>query len=76
MTGLPAKAADALVMDTVFLVVSHMVAGEAEWFLRCSIAEGEVIEFLEEGESIETMEGVYKISFLFVYDREIGRAHV
>ena len=68
VTGLPAEAADALVMDTVFLVVSCMVAGEAEWFFRCSVVEGEVIEFLEEGESIETMEGVYKVGFLFIYD--------
>ena len=28
-----------------------------------------MIEFLEEGESIEAMEGVYKVHFLFVYDR-------
>ena len=27
-----------------------------------------MVEFLEGGESIETMEGVYEISFLFVYD--------
>ena len=27
-----------------------------------------MIEFLEEGESIETMDGVYKVGFLFVYD--------
>ena len=27
-----------------------------------------MIEFLEEGESIEMMEGVYKVGFLFVYN--------
>ena len=31
-----------------------------------------MVEFLEEGESIETMEGVYKIGLLFVYDRVSG----
>ena len=72
MTGLPAKAADALVVDAVFLVVSCVVTGKAEWFFRCGVAEGEMIEFLEEGESIETMEGVYKVGFLFVYDRVGG----
>ena len=30
VTGLPAKAADALVVDAVFLVVSCVVTGEAE----------------------------------------------
>ena len=75
MTRLPAEAADALVMDTVFLVVSSVVAGGAEWFFRCGVAEGEMIEFLEKGESIETMEGVYKVSFLFVYDR-VGSSDV
>ena len=69
VTRLPAEAADALVVDTVFLVVSCMITGETEWFLGCSIAEGEMIEFLEEGESIEAMEGVYKVGFLFVNDR-------
>ena len=69
MTRLPAEAPDALVVDTVFLVVPCMVAGETEWFLECGIAEREMIEFLEEGESIEAMEGVYKVGFLFVYDR-------
>ena len=68
MTGLPVKAADTLVVDAVLLVVSCVVTGEAEWFFRCGVAEGEMIEFLEEGESIETMEGVYKVGFLFVYD--------
>ena len=68
MTGLPAEATDALVVDAVFLVVSCVVTGEAEWFFGCGVAEGEMIEFLEEGESIETMECVYKIGFLFVYD--------
>ena len=28
-----------------------------------------MIEFLEEGESIEVMEGVYEVGFLFIYDR-------
>ena len=68
MTRLPVEAADALVVDTVFLVVPCMVAGEAEWFVVCSVAKGEMIEFLEEGESIEAMEGVYEVGFLFVYD--------
>ena len=68
MTGLPAEAADALVVDTVFLVMSSVVAGETEWFFRCGVAEGEMVEFLEEGESIEAMDGVYEVGFLFVYD--------
>ena len=68
MTRLPSKAADALVMDAIFLVVSCVVTGEAEWFFRCSVAEGEMIKFLEEGESIETVEGVYEVGFLFVDD--------
>ena len=72
MTGLPAKAADALVVDAIFLVVSCVVTGETEWFLRCGVAEGEMIEFLEEGESVKTVEGVYKVGFLFVYDRVRG----
>ena len=72
MTRLPAEAPDALVVDTVFLAVSCMVAGGTEWFFGCGIAEGEMMEFLEEGESIETMEGVYKIGFLLVYDRVSG----
>ena len=69
VTGLPVEAADTLVVDTVLLVVSCMVTGETEWFFRCGIVEGEMIECLEEGESIEAMEGVYEIGFLFVYDR-------
>ena len=68
MTGLPTEAADALVMDAIFLVVSCVVTGEAEWFFRCGVAEGEVIEFLEEGESIKTMDGVYEVGLLFVDD--------
>ena len=68
VTRLPAEAADALVVDTIFLLVSSVVAGKTEWFFRWGITEGEMVEFLEEGESIETMEGVYKVSFLFVYD--------
>ena len=75
MTGLPAKAADALVMDAIFLVVSCMVTGEAEWFFRRGVAEGEMIEFLEEGESIKTMEGVYEVGFLFI-DDGIGSSDV
>ena len=75
MTGLPAKAADALVVDAVLLVVSCVVTGEAEWFFRRGVAEGEMVEFLEEGESIETMEGVYKVGFLFVYNR-VGSSDV
>ena len=72
VTRLPMEAADALVVDTVLLVVPCMVTGETEWFFRRGIVEGEVIEFLEEGESIEAMEGVYKVGFLFVYDRVGG----
>ena len=48
--------------------MSSVVAGETEWFFRCGVAEGKMVEFLEEGESIEAMEGVYKVGFLFVYD--------
>ena len=68
VTRLPVEAPDALVMDTVFLVMSSVVAGKAEWFFRCGVAKGEMIEFLEEGKSIEAMESVYKVSFLFIYD--------
>ena len=68
MTRLPAEAADALVMDAIFLVVSCVVTGETEWFFRRGVAEGEMIEFLEEGESIKTMESVYEVGFLFVYN--------
>ena len=68
VTGLPAKAADALVVDAVLLVVSCVVTGETEWFFRRGIAEGEMIEFLEEGESIKTMDGVYEVGLLFVDD--------
>ena len=68
MTGLPAEAADALVVDAVFLVVSSVVAGKAEWFFGGGIAEGEMVKFLDERESIEAMEGVYKVGFLFVDD--------
>ena len=68
VSGLPVEAADALVVDAVFLVVPSMVTGEAEWFFRCGVAEGEMIEFLEEGESTKAMEGVYKVCFLFIYD--------
>ena len=68
VTGLPAEAADALVMDAIFLVVSCVVTGEAEWFFRCGIAEGKMVEFLDERKSIEAMEGVYKIGFLFIDD--------
>ena len=48
MTGLPSEAADTLVVDAVFLVVTSMVAGQAEWFFGGGIAEGEVVEFLDE----------------------------
>ena len=68
MTGLPTEATDALVMDAVFLVVSSVVAGQAEWFFGGSIVEGEMVEFLDERESIKAMEGVYKVGFLFVDD--------
>ena len=72
VTGLPAEAADALVVDAVLLVVSCVVTGEAEWFFGCGVAEGEMIEFLEEGESIKTMEGVYEVGFLFIDDGVSG----
>ena len=72
VTGLPAEAADALVVDAAFLVVSSVVAGQAEWFFGGSVAEGEMVEFLDERESIEAMEGVYKVGFLFVDDRVGG----
>ena len=68
MTGLPAEAADTLVVDAIFLVVTGVVAGQAEWFFGGGIAEGEVVEFLDEQESIEAMEGVHKVGFLFVDD--------
>ena len=68
MTGLPAEATDTLVVDAVFLVVSCVVTGEAEWFFRCGVMEREMVEFLEKGESIKTMECVYEVGFLFVDD--------
>ena len=68
MTRLPAEAADALVMDAVFLVMSCMVAGNTERFFRCGVAEGEMVEFLEERESIKVMDGIYEVGFLFIYD--------
>ena len=72
MARLPVEAADALVVDAVFLVMSSVVAGEAECYLRHSIAEGKVVELLEEGKSIEMMEGVCKVGFLFVDDGVSG----
>ena len=72
VTRLPVEATDALVVDAVFLVVPCMVTREAKWFFRCGVAEGKMVEFLEEGESIEVMESVYKVGFLFVYDRVGG----
>ena len=72
VTRLPAEAADALVMDAVFLVMSCMVAGKTKWFFRHGMLEGEMVEFLEERESIKAMEGVYKVGFLFVYDGICG----
>ena len=72
MTGLPAEAADTLVVDAILLVVSCVVTGEAERFFRRGVAEGEMIEFLDEGESIETMEGVYEVGFLFIDDGVSG----
>ena len=48
VTGLPAEAADTLVVDAIFLVVTSVVAGQAEWFFGGGIAEGEVVEFLDE----------------------------
>ena len=72
MTGLPLEAADALVVDAVFLVVPSVVAGKAERFFGGSVAEGEMVELLEERKSIKAMEGVYEVCFLFVYDRVGG----
>ena len=72
VTRLPAEAADALVMDTVFLVMSSVVAGKAEWFFRCGVAKGEMVEFLEKGESIKMMEGIYEVGLLFIYARVGG----
>ena len=72
VTRLPVEAADTLVVDTIFLVMSCMIAGEAEWFFRCGIAKGEMVEFLEERESIKAMEGVYKVGFLFEYNGICG----
>ena len=43
VTRLPVEAADTLVVDTVFLVMSSVVAGETEWFFRCGVAEGEMV---------------------------------
>ena len=68
MIGLPTEAADALVMDAIFLVMSCVVTGEAEWFFGRGVVEGEVIEFLDEGESFEMVEGIYEVGFLFVYN--------
>ena len=68
MTRLPTEATDALVVDAIFLVVSSVIAGQAEWFFGGGIAEGEMVEFLDERESIKAMEGVYKVGFLFVDD--------
>ena len=68
VTRLPVEAADALVVDTIFLVMSSVVAGKTEWFFRWGVVEGKMVEFLEEGESIEMMDGIYKVSFLFVDD--------
>ena len=65
VTRLPAEAADTLIMDTVFLGVSCIVTGMAEWFFRHGIAKGEM---MEEGESIKAMEGIYKVGLLFIYD--------
>ena len=72
VTRLPVEATDALVVDAVFLVVPCMVTREAKWFFRCGMAKREMVEFLEEGESIEVMEGVYKIGLLFIYARVGG----
>ena len=68
MTGLPVEAADALVVDAVFLVVSGVVAGKAEWFFGGSIVEGEMVESLEERKSIKAMDGVYEVCLLLVDD--------
>ena len=43
MTGLPAKAREALIVNTVLLIMSLVVAGEAECFLRVGVASGEVM---------------------------------
>ena len=75
VTGLPAEAADALVVDAIFLVVTSVVAGQAEWFFGGSVAKGEVVEFLDERESIKVVEGVYKVGFLFI-DNRVGVSDV
>ena len=75
MTGLPAEAADALVVNAVLLVMTSVVAGQAEWFLGSSVAKGEVVEFLDERESIKAVEGVYKVGFLFI-DNRVGGSDV
>ena len=48
VTRLPVEATDTLVVDAIFLVVSRVVAGQAEWFFGGGVAEGEVVEFLDE----------------------------
>ena len=68
VTRLPVEAADTLVVDAVFLVVSSVVAGETEWLFRCDVAKGEMVKFLEEGESLEMMDGVYEVGLLLIYD--------
>ena len=75
VAGLPAEAAYTLVVDAILLIVTGVVAGQAEWFFGGGIAEGEVVEFLDERESIEAMEGVYKVGFLFV-DDGVGGSNV
>ena len=76
VTRLPVEAADALVMDTVFLVMSCMVAGGAEWFFRCGVAEGEMVEFLEERESIRACsDTVLSWSFSLRNDQNIPLWH-
>ena len=75
VTRLPVEAADALVVDAIFLVVTSVVAGQAERFFGGSVVKGEVVEFLDERESIEAVEGVYKVSFLFV-DNRVGGSDV
>ena len=48
---MPAKAGEAFIVDTVLLVMSFMVAGEAECLLRAGIVSREVMEFLKERKS-------------------------
>ena len=68
VTGLPVKAGDALVVDAVLLVVPFMIAGETECLFRSGVVNREMVKFLKESESFKVVEGVNKVSFLFIDD--------